>query len=360
MIRIPRNSHIRSGPRLTAKVARWQVAVALLLVAIVALVALFATPAQAQTQAQNPIVTLVSNFDSVGTDRLVVGDTNASNALIQAQKFTTGAFKNGYTLRSLKFQVTNRTGQNITPRVSVYTEGSDGNPGSSLYELGGHINSAHGTNTFNASAANPSLLPNTAYFVVFEDTDSSAPHNYYHVNTASGTGLDTESQSGWTMGRSQQQQNAASWTLGDRLAIELRGAEASERALLSTTMTAGRQRDWGGDLYVGYSVFSDFGSLGEDTFTFGTPPVTYMIRALNVGNDDPNNVLHFMVNPDPGWDFSLLDPSENEFGALTLKFAGETLPLTEIAYSNRDSYNPDYRHFFGVMIGLQRMPHLWL
>ena len=338
-MRIPRNSHCRSGPRPTAKVARWRVVVALL---FVALAALFATPAHAQ----NPTVTLVSNFGSVGTDGLVVGDTNASTALIQAQKFTTGAFKNGYTLQSLKFKVRYRTGQNITPRVSIYTEGSDGKPGSSLYRLTGHINSTAGRSLFGAPAG-AALRPNTAYFVVFEDTDSSAPNHYYGVHTASGTVLDTGSQSGWTMGRGQQKQNAESWTFVDRLAIELKGTEASERELLSTTMTAGRIRDWVSDSYVGYSSYRDYGSLGEDTFTFGNPPVTYTILALRGTNANltGNDAFGISITPDPGWDHTLLDPSENEFGALTLEFAGETLPFSAIqnTYSWYIGGN-DWRH----------------
>ena len=338
-MRIPRNSRRRSGPRLTAKVARWQVAAALL---FVALVALLVTPAHAQTQAQNPTVTLVSNFDSAGTDGLTVGDTNASTALILAQKFTTGAFKNGYTLDSLKFKVRYKTGANITPQVSIYTEGSDGNPGSSLYELTGTLSSA-GRDVIFTAPADATLQANTVYFVVFEDTNSSAPNHNYGVNTASGSVLDTRSQSGWTMGRGQQKQNAESWTFVDRLAIELKGTEASERELLSTTMTAGRIKDFGGDSHVGYSDFFDFGSLGEDTFAFGNPPVTYTIGVLDFRNSSLSTTFHFRVTPDPGWDLSLPDQSENEFSALTLEFAGETIPFTEISTSYRSVLG---RHLF--------------
>ena len=335
-MRFPQNSRRRSGLRLTAKAARWQIAAALL---FVALAALFATPAHAQ----NPTVTLVSNFGSVGTDGLVVGDTNASTALILAQKFTTGAFKNGYTLDSLEFKVRYKTGANITPQVSIYTEGSGGNPGSSLYELTGTLSSAGRNVTFTAPA-DATLQANTVYFVVFEDTNSSAPNHNYGVNTASGSVLDTRSQSGWTMGRGQQKQNAESWTFVDRLAIELKGTEASERELLSTTMTAGRIRDFVGDSHVGYSDFFDFGSLGEDTFAFGNPPVTYTIRTLRVSDSYAGSAFEITVSPDPGWDLSLLDPSENEFGAFTLEFAGETLPFTAISYAPSIHESYDERH----------------
>ena len=207
-MRFPQNSRRRSGLRLTAKAARWQIAAALL---FVALAALFATPAHAQ----NPTVTLVSNFGSVGTDGLVVGDTNASTALILAQKFTTGAFKNGYTLDSLKFKVKYKTGANITPQVSIYTEGSDGNPGSSLYELTGTLSSA-GRDVIFTAPADATLQANTVYFVVFEDTNSSAPNHNYGVNTASGSVLDTpvavRMDNGAAASRSKTLKAGRSWT----------------------------------------------------------------------------------------------------------------------------------------------------
>ena len=138
----PWNGSRRSGHWLTALAARWPIAAALLLVALAILVA---TPAQAET------VTLVSNFGSVGTNAHTVGDSSATNTFIQAQKFTTGANTGGYTLESLKFKVNGYDGGNITPRVSIYSEGSDGNPGSSLYVLTGTITNA-GDKTYTAPA----------------------------------------------------------------------------------------------------------------------------------------------------------------------------------------------------------------
>ena len=138
----PWNGSRRSGHWLTALAARWPIAAALLLVGMAAL---FAASAQAAT------VTLVSNFGSVSTNANMVGDVNASNTNIQAQKFTTGANTSGYTLESLKFKVGDYDGTNITPRVSIYSVGSDGNPGSGLYSLTGTITSA-GNKTFTAPA----------------------------------------------------------------------------------------------------------------------------------------------------------------------------------------------------------------
>ena len=138
----PWNGSRRSGQWLTALAARWPIAAALLLVALAILVA---TPAQAAT------VTLVSNFGSVSTDAHTVGDSSASDTFIQAQKFTTGANTDGYTLETLKFQVGTYDGANITPRVSIYSEENDGNPESSLYVLTGTITST-GDKTYTAPA----------------------------------------------------------------------------------------------------------------------------------------------------------------------------------------------------------------
>ena len=127
---IPSNGRRSIGRRLTVLAARGPIAAALLLVGMAALLA---APAEATT------VTLVSNFGSVSSGAHNVGDTTASATFIQAQKFTTGSHTDGYTLESLKFKVGVNDGLNITPKVSIYTEGNDGNPGSSLYVLTGNL-----------------------------------------------------------------------------------------------------------------------------------------------------------------------------------------------------------------------------
>ena len=233
---IPSNGRRSFGRRLTALAARWPIAAALLLVGMAALLA---APAEADT------VTLVSNFGSVSTSASTVGDSNASNTFIQAQKFTTGANTDGYTLETLKFQVGTYDGANITPRVSIYSEGNDGNPGSSLYVLTGTITST-GHKTYTAPA-DATLGASTTYFVYFEDTDSSATHHNYSVRRVpSGSTLDTGSQSGWTIGDRHQKRNAESWETYStaKLAIELKGTVDTTPcdALWCATMTAGKSR----------------------------------------------------------------------------------------------------------------------
>ena len=124
----------------------------------------------------------------------------------------------------MKFKVDVYDGANITSRVSIYSVGSDGKPGSGLYSLTGTITST-GNKTFTAPA-NATLEASTSYFVYFEDTDSSTPRHHYSVNrVSSGSTLDTGSQSGWTMGARHQKQNAGNWTThsNQKLAIQLKG-----------------------------------------------------------------------------------------------------------------------------------------
>ena len=259
------NGSRRSGHWLTE---RWPIAAALLLVGMAAL---FAAPAQAAT------VTLVSNFGSVGNNAHVVGDLNASVTRIQAQKFTTGANTSGYTLESLKFKVDVYDGANITSRVSIYSVGSDGKPGSGLYSLTGTITST-GNKTFRAPA-NATLEASTSYFVYFEDTDSSTPRHHYSVNRVpSGSTLGTGSQSGWTMGARHQKQNAGNWTThsNQKLAIQLKGTVNVTPQNVEMVSNLG-QSDWSP---------STLASLDRDsyaqTFTAGTSENGYTLSSISL------------------------------------------------------------------------------
>ena len=257
---------------------------------LVALAAVFATPAQAQT------VTLVSNFSSVVSNGSTVGDANATYTFIQAQKFATGANTDGYTLTSLKFQVGTYDGTNITPRVSIYDEGSGGNPGSSLYVLTGTLTSS-GDKTFMAPA-DATLNAGTSYFVVFEDTNSSTPnHNYAVRRVPSGTTLDAASQSGWTIDDRHQKRNAESWTTSStaKLAIELKGTVTPPTpcdALWCATMTVGTSSVYG---LSGYSIDNPaIGTLTPRRFTYDGATVRVNTLAFDDGYDELN--LSFFGN----------------------------------------------------------------
>ena len=288
------NGSRRSGHWLTE---RWPIAAALLLVGMAAL---FAAPAQAAT------VTLVSNFGSVGNNAHVVGDLNASVTRIQAQKFTTGANTSGYTLESLKFKVDVYDGANITSRVSIYSVGSDGKPGSGLYSLTGTITST-GNKTFTAPA-NATLEASTSYFVYFEDTDSSTPRHHYSVNrVSSGSTLDTGSQSGWTMGARHQKQNAGNWTThsNQKLAIQLKGTvnvtpqnvEMVSNLGEASTDTAFLTQDWAqtftaGSSPNGYTLTSV--TIDFNAIVSGSPAVSVWSTD---SNGRPNSKLADLTNP---------------------------------------------------------------
>ena len=288
------NGSRRSGHWLTE---RWPIAAALLLVGMAAL---FAAPAQAAT------VTLVSNFGSVGSNAHVVGDLNASVTRIQAQKFTTGANTSGYTLESLKFKVDVYDGANITSRVSIYSVGSDGKPGSGLYSLTGTITST-GNKTFRAPA-NATLEASTSYFVYFEDTDSSTPRHHYSVNRVpSGSTLGTGSQSGWTMGARHQKQNAGNWTThsNQKLAIQLKGTvnvtpqnvEMVSNLGEASTDTAFLTQDWAqtftaGSSPNGYTLTSV--TIDFNAIVSGSPAVSVWSTD---SNGRPNSKLADLTNP---------------------------------------------------------------
>ena len=163
---------------------------------------------------------------------------------------------------------------NITPRVSIYSEGSDGNPGSSLYVLTGMITNA-GDKTYTAPA-DATLDASTTYFVYFEDADSSTPRHKYTVSRASGSTLDTASQSGWTMGDRHQRRNAESWTTSSsqKLAIRLKGtvdtAPPECDALWCATLTVGQHPTLG--VKTGFNT--SYGALTPNEFTRNGSPIT--------------------------------------------------------------------------------------
>ena len=172
------------------------------------------------TQAQD--VTLVSNFDDVSTGNSVsVGETGTFTN-VAAQQFTTGANSEGYVLKSLTFRIHSRQA-GTSPKVSIYTSVSD-KPGSELYTFAG-ISADTGIKTV-AAQANAALSANTAYFVVFEDTDTSTGRWNVRVSQSLGT-YDTDSLSDWSMvGRLQSFNGGATWgsfSPNQNIAVKLEG-----------------------------------------------------------------------------------------------------------------------------------------
>ena len=214
----------------------------LTVVLLVAFAAFLAPPVQAQTE-----VTLVSNFSSPGTTLFAVGDISAASTFIQAQKFTTGANADGYTLTSVTFNVGAYEGANITPRVSVYTEATDGNPGSSLYGFTGTITGG-GATTFTAPS-NATLVAETSYFVVLEDTNSITPSHHYRVQLAVDADDDV-AEMGWSLDERYQQRNAESWTSSATqiVGLEIKGTVNGGTTSTDATLSALAVNDGTNDL----------------------------------------------------------------------------------------------------------------
>ena len=186
--------------------------------ACVALVS-FAAPAQAQTQA-----TLVSNYASRhATETLTVGDSSATDILVQAQRFETGPRPVGYPLTSVKsLRVANLDDENVSPRVSIYSLGSNSTPGTELHLLSGTI--SEGEVTLSAPA-NTVLAANTDYFVYFEDTNTTEPRGAYTIGQVNDSQTDS-GLSGWSVGFRRYNSGDGNWIPSTRpfVAIELIGS----------------------------------------------------------------------------------------------------------------------------------------
>ena len=163
---------IRSVLLLGARAATLALALGAAPVLGLALIGLSATESQAQE------VTLVSNFPGTSSSStFTVGDANASEAYIQAQKFTTGSNANGYVLSSVKFKVgqitmaqTSRAGSASTPRAPAAIPG----PACMCCPA---ASAALETRRL-PRPRSAALEADTEYFVVFEDTNSSTPHHH--------------------------------------------------------------------------------------------------------------------------------------------------------------------------------------
>ena len=178
---------------------------------------------------------LVSNIGTggvgaTGRDGVAVGDTSSAT-YIQAQKFRTGTHPAGYRLTGLRFYVDSLSSNNVTPQVSLYTAGSDGNPGTSLYVFTGTLTTTGYTTL--VAPADATLEPDTDYFVHFEDTNHATvpDRGRYNVRRVASATEDTASQSGWSIADVQhQKENTDAWqSIGSNLpwlGIWLRGEAA--------------------------------------------------------------------------------------------------------------------------------------
>ena len=182
---------------------------------------------------------LVSNIGTggagaTGRDGVAVGDTSSAT-YIQAQKFRTGTHPAGYRLTGLRFYVDSLSSNNVTPQVSLYTAGSGGNPGTSLYVFTGTLTTT-GYTTLSAPA-DATLEPDTDYFVHFEDTNHATvpDRGRYNVRNVASATEDTASRPGWSIADVRhEKRNTDAWqSIGSNLpwlGIWLRG-EVNESAI---------------------------------------------------------------------------------------------------------------------------------
>ena len=244
----PRNSHRRGGRRLAALTARWQIAAALL---FVALAALFATTAQAQD------VTLVSNTgESVSS--------GSSNFL--AQSFETGANANGYTITEVQIYLRSAAGSSTS--VKIRENGSNDEPGNLVATLTNPATlTTEALNTFTAPA-NTTLAASTTYWISVNEGVSSSRATYARIPEDGQTG-----ETGWSIGDNSlwKQVQSSNWNdATSSLVVAVKGA-----------VTPAPQCDalWCATLTVGQSAGSlgfepGYGTLSPTQFTHDGSTIT--------------------------------------------------------------------------------------
>ncbi len=196
----PRNGRRRGGRRLTALAARWQIAAAVL---VVALVALFAMPAQAQ----NATVTLVRNINQADA-----GYSGYLEDYTHAQTFTTGDNAGGYTLSSI--QVDFASGFSVPTRLafSLWSVDSGGEPSAKLVDLTNPASLIVGVNKFTAPSGTK-LLKETSY-AVHMSGDAGSP-KYTTSNDEGGA------KSGWSIRDNSWDKLGSGWN-SEQYALQIR------------------------------------------------------------------------------------------------------------------------------------------
>ena len=206
-------------------------------------------------------VTLATNLDTllIYQDGYFIHSVEVSNFAHEgvpvgiAQKFSTGSNASGYTLSSMTICMVWFDDARSVPKVSIYTAGSDGNPGTSKYVLtnptlkeagyGEDFTACdpNGLNSFTAPS-NAVLDPDTDYFVVFENTGTQATvaetYSAYNIGKVL-LGAEGLGASGWSLGDTEHRKNTptSSWTTpSDSLQRPVRmKIEGTEGGIADTT-----------------------------------------------------------------------------------------------------------------------------
>ena len=156
----------------------------------------------------------------INTNR--VGDPNATDVYVLAQKFTTGPNHTGYTLAKVTVKTFNLNTQNVSAQVSLYDTDTDGNPNSPIATIGSAFTPGYfdDTRTLDAPDAT-TLLPNTDYFIVFEDANTDAPHEDYWIHTVDAQAQTRRTQHGWSLQEMFFTQSDGQWATVDRYTTDI-------------------------------------------------------------------------------------------------------------------------------------------
>ena len=266
----------------------------------------FAVPAHAQTQ-----VTLVSNYASRhATETLTVGDQSATETLLQAQRFGTGPRPIGYPLTSVKFRVANLDDENVSPRVSIYSLGSNSDPGTELYLLSGTFSEGEVTLT---APANTVLAANTDYFVYFEDTNTTEPRGAYTIGQVNDSQTDS-GLSGWSVGFRRHNSGDGNWVPSTRplVAIELQGSIAATIAPVfsDTTLTRSIAENTPADQNIGAVIPAatdadndtlEYSMAGPDAASFTFDAATRQIKTKAALDHEGKSSHSVTVKADDGY-----------------------------------------------------------
>ena len=211
----------RSGPLLpdepaTAPPAAARRVTRLPALLLLALVALSAAPARAQT------ADYLSNTAAA---------TQVSNAQVVAQGFTTGTRTGGYPLHSVGLSFSADHSSTGTFSVGVYTNGAGGRPGTRVAVLTNPSSIPSGQVSWFTAPAGATLNAGTKYWVV---VNSSAP-SYIGTNAGNKVAVET----GWRLNNRVFKLTASdSWTTSDTKALlVVRGAVNAQSDTRSVTQT---------------------------------------------------------------------------------------------------------------------------
>ena len=264
--------------------------------------------AEAQT-----VTTLVSNAEQAA-------NTGGTNQIV-AQSFTTGPHGTGYTLSSVRIRpfsastALDRSGTYVTVKTD-----SGGEPGATLATLSDPNTDFTGfdVETFSA-AANTTLEPDTTYWVVVNEEQSTA-HRLGLGSTGS-QAQDSDSLPGWEIGDNRLHRSGGTWTSAPSpLLIDVQGYDngnpslsvapgsATEGSTVRFTVTLDDPAE--GVVTVQYATSDGSATAGADytaaTARTLTIPVGQVSATIEVGTIDDTD-----DEGDETFTLTLSDPSSN-------------------------------------------------